>query len=306
MLPIGLLLVLAAVAVTAWLVLGITRPPTREYLVTPKTFSQLSSPLKATDQTWSNRDGTQSRGWLIRGAPGAPAVILFHRYGADRSGLLNLSVKLHERSNFTVLWPDMRGHGPDPLVKWTSFGTSEADDVVAAVDYVRSLKTPAGERQVGDAIGLFGVELGAYAALAAAPTHAEIRALVLDSVPHTPDDLVGATSVARIGMDNGLLRRLARTGIRLYFMGKYKNTDACQLAKGLRDKRVLLLSGPDAGYLRAPTLALELCFSDQVTVESRTDLMLTAMNLSSATPEQGEGYDQRVIKFFNENLRKGP
>src|SRR5947199_6432207 len=117
-LPIRLGVLAAFVAVTVWIVHGITRPPRAAYLVTPQTFSLVTGPiLKATDATWRNHDGTNSRGWLIEGAEGAPAVILLHHYGADRSWLLNLAVKLHETTNFTILWPALRGHGEDPLVR---------------------------------------------------------------------------------------------------------------------------------------------------------------------------------------------
>jgi len=307
MMPIALLLLLAVGSVTVWLGRTVTRPPHGEYLVTPQTFSQLSGPvLKATDETWSNRDGTQSRGWLLRGTPGAPAVILYHRYGADRSWVLNLSVKLNEATNFTVLWPDLRGHGPDPAVVWTSFGMKEADDVSAAIDYVRSLKAPGGAPQVGDTIGLYGVELGAYAALAAAGQHQEVRALVLDSVPSGPDDLLNAASDIRMGTDNGFLRRLARAGVRIYFLGKYRNTLSCQLAATLQKKRVLLLSGEDAGYLRDSTMELQRCFTPPTVLETKTDLALTGLNLPSATGELGEGYDRVVIDFFDKALRGGP
>ena len=307
MLPIVLLLLLALILVTGWVVTCITRPPRSEYLVTPQTFSQLSGPvLKATDETWPNHDGTQARGWLIRGAPGAPAVILYHRYGADRSWLLNLSVKLNEATNFTVLWPDLRGHGPNPVVNWTSFGASEGNDVSAAIEYVRSLKTATGERQVGDAIGLYGEELGGYAALAAAGSHAEVRALVLDSLPGTPDDLVNAVAATCTGMDNGFQRKLAHIGVRVYFLAKYQSLPACQLAGTLKDKHVLLLSGEDAGYLRASTAALERCFISQTALETKTDLPLTGLNLPSATSQLGEGYDRRVIDFFDKALRAGP
>ena len=59
-LPVILLLALVLVAITGWLVYGATRPPRQEYLVTPEKFTQLSGPgLKATEETWTNRDGTR-------------------------------------------------------------------------------------------------------------------------------------------------------------------------------------------------------------------------------------------------------
>ena len=102
-LPILLVTLLTIVAVCGWVVYSITRPPRAAYLVTPQTFSRVTGPvLKATDVTWRNHDGTSARGWLIRGADGAPAVVLLHGYGADRSWLLNLAVKLNETTNVAV------------------------------------------------------------------------------------------------------------------------------------------------------------------------------------------------------------
>jgi hypothetical protein len=304
-LPILLLLAAAVAAAVGWVVYEVAHPPRRPYLVTPEKFSQVSDRgLKVTDETWSNRDSTQARGWLLRGAEGAPAVIMLHRYGADRSWLLNLGVKLNETTNYTILWPDFRGHGMNPALSWTSFGTREAEDVAAALDYLRNLKTTPGNPLVGDRVGLYGVEMGAYAALEAASHNASAQALVLDSVPSAPDDLLRAVVRERIRMDNAPLRTLTRWGTRIYFLGEYNNTPACAAAGILNDRRVLLLTGAEAGYLRDSTIALAQCFPDQANVELRSDLPLTGFNLASATGEQGEAYDRRVIDFFDRALRR--
>ena len=77
LLPILFLLVVAVVVALAFIVYGVTRPPRRPYLVTPEAFAEFSGPaLKVSDQTWRNRDNTTARGWLLKGAAGAPAVIL--------------------------------------------------------------------------------------------------------------------------------------------------------------------------------------------------------------------------------------
>ncbi len=266
-LPILLVVLAASAAVTVWIVRGITRPPRAAYLVTPQTFSLVTGPiLKATDATWRNHDGTNARGWLIDGAEGAPAVILLHHYGADRSWLLNLAVKLHESTNFTVLWPDLRGHGEDPPVSWTLFGAVEGDDVTAAIDYLHTLRTTANKPQVSGRIGVYGIELGAYAALDAAKRYPEIRALALDSAPAAPDDLIRAATSGRAGMNNAVLQKLANWGIRLYSLGKYQNTPSCELARSLRDVRTLLLTGVAADAWQSSTLQLSKCFNGPVDV----------------------------------------
>ena len=301
-LPIVLIVLVALAAVTVWIVRGVTRPPRAPYLVTPQTFSQYTGPiLNATDVTWPNHDRTTARGWLIRGAEGAPAVILLHGYGADRSWLLNLAVKLNETTNFTVLWPDLRGHGENPPVNWTLFGTVEGDDATAAIEYLHSLKSPTGKPQVGGPIGIYGTELGAYVALDAARRSPEVRALALDSAPASPDDLIRVATNGRAGMNNGLLQHLARLGVRIYALGKYQATSSCELARPLRVPRVLLLTGAEGDLWRPSTMELGKCFSG--TVEVKKDLTLTGANLPNSTGQQEEAYDRPVIEFFDKALR---
>src|SRR3954468_22135933 len=236
LLPIVLLAVLAVVGLTIWLVYGATRPPQRAYLITPETFAHVSDRgLKSTEETWANHDGTSARGWLIRGAEGAPAVLLLHGYGADRSWLLNLGVKVNETTNMTVLLPDLRGHGREPPVATSSFGWAESDDALAALDFLRGLKSPQGRPQTGPTFGIYGVEAGAYAALSAARRDGAVRAVVLDSVPDGPDDVLAGAVRERTGFDNRLLQALARLGTRVYFAGRYKADAACTLAEGLGD-----------------------------------------------------------------------
>jgi pimeloyl-ACP methyl ester carboxylesterase len=298
-LPILLVAALALTGSVVWLLYGVTRPPRQAYLVTPERFRNLSARgMQATDERWQNADGTEARGWLLRGTPGSPAVILFHAYGADRSWLFNLAVKLNEATNFTVLVPDARGHGLDPLINWTSFGAHETQDASAAINHLRTL--------VGDAgIGLYGVEMGAYTALVAATREgARVRSLVLDSVPAAPDDVLRAAVRERVPVGSVVFEELARGGLRLYLLGNYDNTASCAAASSINAQRVLLLSGPDAGPLRDSTQTLAACFPVAATnVETNGALPLTGIRLASATGEQGEAYDRLVINFFNQTLR---
>lgn len=304
--PIASLLALAVAGFAGWIVYGVVHPPRRAYLVTPGGFVMSNRGPQATEASWTNGDGTQSRGWLLRGAEGAPAVIMLHRYGADRSWLLNLGVKLNETTNFTILWPDMRGHGLDPPVDWTGFGSREAGDVLSALAYLRTLKTPQERPLIAERVGIYGVELGAYAALVAATHEAQVRALVLDSVPSSPDDLLHAAAHNRTGLDNGLVHFLTRIGTRFYFLGDYDNEPSCAAAEQLRQTDALLLAGTDAPHLRASTTTLAACFPDRSKVEIKNNLPLTGFNLASAAGEQGEAYDRRVIEFFDDALSNAP
>lgn len=320
LLPLALLCIIAILGLTVWVTYTATHPPRREYLITPQQVGQLSSnAFKITDEGWANRDGTTARGWLLRGNQNAPAVILLHGYGADRSWLLNLGVKLNETTNDTVLWIDMRGQGESGTGKAVSFGAYEGTDIASAVVFLSTLKTPMGQPLIGDAVGLYGVEAGAYAALSAAAEKqlfspqpgvaapaTRIRALALDSVPATPDAMLKRAVLARTEVDSDLLYQLARYGVRAYFIGAYKNKSACETAASVREPQVLLLSGSEAATLHDSTQALTQCFPNRAKVETQLDLPITGLNSTKATGEQGERYDRRVIEFLDRALTPVP
>ena len=304
LLPIALVIVLALAGSLIFIVTCVSRPTKRPYLLTPQSFIHISGRvLKVTDETWTNSDGSHSRGWLLKGGEGTPAVVLLHRYGADRSFLFNLGVKINETTNFTVLWPDLRGHGMSPLVSRTSFGSKESADLLAAVDFLRNAKADNGKKLVGDRFGVYGVELGAYTALKAARADNQIKVLVLDSIPRNPDELLRAAVTECIGVDLAVVQALSQMSTKISFLGTYDNTSSCAIAGSLSDARVLLLSGSDAGYLRNSTMATKTCFANQANVEVRTNLPLSGFSVPSATGEQGEAYDRVVIDYLDKYLR---
>ena len=304
-LPVILILLVAFAIALVTIVYGITRPPRLAHLVTPQSFSQISGTAKAlgvTEETWRNRDATTARGWLLRGREGAPAVVLLHRYGGNRSLLFNLGMKINEATNCTILWPDLRAHGLNPPVSWTSFGSREGDDLLAALDFLRSLKSETRSQLIGGQIGVYGVELGAYATLIAANKDAGVQAMVLDSVPRDQNELVEAAVRGYVGVSTSVLVVPARMATRFYFLRQYENQSSCSLIAGLGNRRVLLLAGEDDGYLRESTKSLASCFPNPSNLETKTDLPLTGFTLPSATGELGEGYDRPVIDFFAKNL----
>src|SRR5690242_20594777 len=220
LLPIVLVIGLAVVGSLSYIVYCVSHPVKRPYVVTPESFSQISGrALKVTDETWTTRDGRRTRGWLLKGAEGAPAVVLLHRYGGDRSWLFNLGVKINETTGFTILWPDLRGHGENPLIKWSSLGGRDGDDLKAALTFLRSLKSENQRTLVGESFGIYGVELGAFSALKAARTEPQIKVLVLDSVSSSSDDLLRASISKCVGVDNSFVRVLTRFGMKSYLAG---------------------------------------------------------------------------------------
>jgi Lysophospholipase len=304
-LPIVVLVVLAAVSASLWLVHTSARVQPNSYLVTPAKYGLLSARgAQVTDEKWPNQDGTTARGWLLRGSQNAPAVILLHKFGADRSYELNLGVKLNESTNYTVLMPDLRGHGEGPMVETSTFGQHEADDTLAAVEYLRNLKTQDGVPLVGSKMGVYGIELGALAALRAASRDPAIAALALDSIPTDSKAVISNAIEHRFPFGSSITTRLAGMGAPLYFYnGAFADASICETGKAVLDRKVLLLAGVDSPTLQASTTKLGRCIqSGGLNVETKLDLSPSGYNIMNASMDKSQDYEQRVIDFFRLSL----
>ena len=304
-LPVFTLVLVVLIGSSIWLLHEISQPFLSPYMVTPEKYGQLSTRgARITEENWTNHDATSARGWLLRGAEGSPAVILFHRYSADRSHVLDLGIKINESTNFTVLMPDSRGHGMDPLVKHCSFGGCESQDSTSAVQFLRGLKTEKQSVLVGDKIGFYGVELGAIAALSGAAKDNSVTALVLDSVPSSSDHIVSSSVEKRFPFASSITSKIATYGTYLYFYNNcYNHELSCNLAKSIEGKQVLLIAGTDVPDLQETTGKIGKCFPESTNVESKLDFNPSGYNLTNATVEQLNIYDQKVIDFFSSALR---
>jgi len=304
-LPIFVLLLLAGISASLWLVHTSARPQNVGYLVTPAKYGLLSARgAQVTDEKWTNQDGTPARGWLLRGTTNSPAVILLHKFGADRSYELNLGVKLSEATNFTILMPDLRGHGESPVVETSTFGQHEADDTLAAVNFLRDLKTQDGVPMVGSNIGIYGVELGALAALRAASKDPSIVSLALDSVPADSRAVISNAVERRFPFGSSVTSKLAGIGAPLYFFnGSFGDPSVCDTGKLIADRKVMLLAGLDSPTLQSSTTKLGRCIqTGGLNVETKYDLSPSGYSIMTASMDKSQDYEQRIIDFFRLSL----
>lgn len=302
--PIVLLVVAAVIAGSVWLTYTTARPNRTSYIVTPQQYGLLSTRAsQVTDESWTNRDGSTSRGWLLRGAEGAPAVVLLHKFGADRSYVLNLGVKLNESTNFTVLMPDLRGHGENPPVPNASFGGCESEDTAEALAFLKNLKTANQIGLIGKNIGIFGVEMGAMVAINTAAKDPSVKALAVDSIPADSDEVLRESVERRFPFASFATTKLAKLGTYLYFFdGCYQRHPLCEAAKGVASTDVLVLAGVDAQNFQESTSKLSKCFPATAKLETKTDLSPSGFSITNASMDQSEAYDQRLIDFFRNSL----
>lgn len=239
----------------------------------------------------------------MRGDSNAPAVILLHRYGTNRSYLLNLGVKINEATNYTVLIPDQRGHGVSPAGATCSFGGCEAGDTASAIAFLKGLKAADSATIVNGKIGVYGVEMGAIAGLEAAAQNPDIKALALDSLPQSSDGVAAAAVAQRFPFASSITAKLAQLGAYGYFFdGCYSKDSACDSARKISGRKVLLLAGVDAPDFQESTTKAAKCFAPDSSVTVKTDLSPSGIGIVNSSIDISAAYDQRIIDFFKESL----
>ncbi|HMT07590.1 MAG TPA: hypothetical protein PKA82_06265 [Pyrinomonadaceae bacterium] len=304
LIPVLILIVGALIGSSVWLVYRNAHPQPTAYLITPEKFGRISArAAQVSEESWTSKDGTTSKGWLLRGAEGKAAVILFHKYGVNRSHVLNLGVRINESTDLTVLMPDLRSHGDTLQIKNSSFGGCETEDSLAAVEFLRGLKTQGQMSLVGKNIGVYGVELGALLAMNLAAKDKSVKAMILDSTPEDSDQLLTGVVQNRFPFASSLTTRLAQFGTRLYYFdGCYNRASSCDTAKEITDRNILLLAGVDGSAYQDSTSKLSKCLPVSNKIEIKTDLSPSGYSIINASMEQSDAYHQRVIDFFRTSL----
>ena len=280
-----------------YLVYRFTHPKRTSDEVTPKQYEMLTGgSLPWNQEEWDNLDNTKAVGWFLRGVSGAPAIILNHGYGGNRSELLNLGVKLRE-AGYHVLLPDLRGHGSSP-VTWTSLGSYERDDLLAAVKYLKTKHDNQGHPLVdGERIGVYGVSLGGYAAVTAAAQDPTIRVVIADSIYSASDTLTESLISNLFNMNPPLVNSLVTLGMRGYFFGHYEQVSATEALNNYRGRKLWLVTSNTAGPFEQSTLDLFKQAS-----EPKEMSRLDHSRLTRLQGQDQDVYDDRIVGYFRKDL----
>lgn len=161
----------------------------------PRWFPNLGlTPLDASLQyenvSIQSRDGLQLSGWFVS-RPNRAAIILVHGLGGSSSHMIFHAAAL-AKGGYSVLMLNLRAHGKSQGITST-YGIEEANDVLGAVDYLRSRPDIDPER-----IGALGISLGAQAVVRAAAQPSMLRAVVAEGIgPSSLEDHGGRPTTLR-------------------------------------------------------------------------------------------------------------
>jgi len=225
------------------------------------------------------------KGWFFPGLRGAPTIILCHGYQSSRGELLTLVSALQDHQ-YNVFVFDFAAHGANAGI--TTFGYREGDEVRAAVDTIARRSDVDGNR-----FGLWGYNLGAYAALREAEKDPRVRALVLDSVYDYPKQMV------RIGVEKTgvggfpLMIKSAQTTFEWLNYAYKDDPSLSSKMKTLNDVPILFIQATDDPELGAITRDMFLRAP-----EPREQAIIAHGNFVNLPDEEKRTYENRVVTFF--------
>jgi len=290
---LGLLVVIALLVGGAYALLyGVTHPPRERTQLDPADLL-----LRAEDVTFHASDDVLLSGWLVKGAPRAPVIVLCHDLGGSRSALLNSAVSLN-RAGYALLVFDFRGHGLS-TGSGGFLGVDEKRDILGAIEFLKSRSDVDGSR-----LGLWGIGMGAYAGTLAALDSPEIVALALDSlypdVSSQMERLVRARIPPTLTFVMPALHFVYRPYLALRPAG---STSLAASLGGLTGRNVLLIVATDSPERYDEEKALYAALP--VGPEGGKSLLeLKASVVTGLYAEDKKTYDQAIVRFFTTNLPK--
>jgi pimeloyl-ACP methyl ester carboxylesterase len=242
-------------------------------------------------------DGTRLAGWLIEGDPARAPVVLCHDLESSKSSLIGLGIALHAQG-FTVLMLDFRGHG-ESEGRSSTLGVEEKRDILGALDFL----THRLGHEVGR-VGIYGVGMGAHAAVLAAADRPALRVLVLDALYPDASYPLGRRVFAgwrpgsrRLGfLSNGVFALMH--GVRI---GENRAADTLPRLLG-RD--LLLLASADRPELTAEIQRMVESIPEQPEVDGNM-VVLPATQGDGLYGEDLDRYREQVSRFFKSRLSPG-
>src|SRR5271165_2839442 len=272
--------VLATAAISAVLVYWIVKPQR-----TSSEISMASFPGRPDEVDFTVTGAGERKGWFFPGLRGAPTVILCHGYQSSRGELLTLVSALQDHQ-YNVFVFDFTAHGANAGV--TTFGYRESDEIRAAIDALAKRNDVDPTR-----FGLWGYNLGAYAALREAEKDPRVRALVLDSVYDYPKQMV-KIGVEKTGVGGFPLMVTSAQTCFQWLNYAYKGDPALsQKLKSLSGVPILFISAADDPELSAITRNMFLKAQ-----EPREQAIIAHGNFVNLPDDEKRTYENRVVSFF--------
>ncbi len=224
-------------------------------------------------------------GWFFPGVRRGPTIVLCHGYESSRGELLTLVSALQDHQ-YNVFVFDFAAHGANAGM--STLGYREAEELNKAVNTLAARDDLDPTR-----FGLWGYNLGAYAALREAEGDKRIRALILDSVYDDPEQMV------RVGVE--------RNGLGPFpFMVRFTQLSFGYLNNAHRrdpplSSKLLALCGVPMLFVQAQDDPDMAAITRQMFLEApepREEAVIAHGNFVGLSDQEKRDYENRVVSFF--------
>ena len=283
LLALVLFVFVAVSTVSGFLLYQLLRPAR-----TPTAFDLAIMMGHPTTVSFPLEDGSVREGWFFPGLRGAPTVIVAHGYRAQRADVLTLVTALQEQQ-FNAYLFDFTGHGTSPGL--TTLGYKETSELRSAVQSL-SARDDVDPRR----FGLWGEDMGGYAALAVATSDPRIAAIAVDNAYSDPREMVqvevrhsGLTALPGVSAFSDLGFRF----LNYSFRNTVPVSERLAQTKGIPK---LFIETEDRPNLAKYTVALF-----NMAPEPK-QLVRNRLNYSDMGDEDRKNYESQIVNFFLQSL----
>jgi hypothetical protein len=168
------------------------------------------------------------------------------------------------------------------------------------------MKTDTGQKLIDGRIGLYGVDLGGYAAIVASSQDPMIKAVAVDSVYPDVTRFIKTRLRGFMGNDsewgNKLVEsdwtnRLTEFSMQVYLMRREDSVPAFDSVSGLHGRRFLFITAKNTGDLEGMTKELARQTKDQKEI-----IEVEQSRVKRLYDKPSTDYDARVVLFFREAM----
>jgi len=228
-------------------------------------------------------------GWFFPGLRGAPTILLCPGYQSGRGELLTLATALQDQQFNVFLFDFSAG---STSTKTSTLGYREVLELRAALDAVAQRNDVDPSR-----FGLWGTNVGAYAAMGEAEGDRRVAAIAVESIYDTPkqerDLLITHSGLASLPM----IKR--GTGIGFEWMTRpYRDTPplSTRFSRLIGEPKLFIAA------LDEPNLAYDTRQMFLLSPEPHDEVSLPRGNYAGMMDEEKRSYENRIVSFFLLNL----
>ena len=229
-------------------------------------------------------DGSIREGWFFPGLRGAPTVIVAHGYRAQRADVLTLVTALQEQQ-FNAYLFDFAGHGTSSGL--TTLGYKETGELRSAVQSL-STRDDVDSRR----FGLWGEDMGGYAALEVATSDPRIAAIAVDNAYNDPREMVqmevrhsGLTALPGVSTFTDVGFRL----LNYSFRNERPVSARLEQIKGI--PKVFIETGDRPELANSTVRLFNLAPEPKQLIRHR-------LNYSDMGDEERKNYESQIVNFF--------